>query len=381
MSSVSSLPDEGDEIHGPGLPKPIRLSEVAQIAAERLDGVADGSLKEALALRPADPPITPEPEVTDRVETGSSGSSADPPAPLAETQPDVASAEPQPIAGPEPSQAMWPPPPAVTAEASPANPESAGSPDVSQATGDAAEAPSAGPPSLATETTEVGRPFASAPADAQPSDIALDAKDPGTDALPEAPSPPTPPYVAPMLFRAEPIQAMRPVARAHGAVHPLQLAPDVAGGRNEPSLAALPTIAPTSADSDTIGAAPPLASAYGAAAKLAADATAAAEAIENLKRLLERQLPSPAQAPQQPVHELFAEPATAHAPPPLPAQEPPPEMQDYEPDPAPDEPLPRQGARNPAWRERRQFDFRGFMAGFALSWAIGAVLYIYLMAG
>ncbi len=146
MSSVSSLPDEGDEIHGPGLPKPIRLSEVIQIAAERLDGVADGSLKEALALRPADPPITPEPEPTGRVEAGSSGSSADPPALLAET-----------------------------AEASPANPESARSPDVSQATaepasgegdapqaapdaaGDTAEAPSVGPPSLATETIEVER--------------------------------------------------------------------------------------------------------------------------------------------------------------------------------------------------------------------------------
>ena len=225
------------------------------------------------------------------------------------------------------------------------------------------------------------RSLASAPADAQPSDIALDAKDLGTDASPDAPSPPAPPYVAPTLFREEPIQAMRPVARGHGAVHPLQLAPDVAGGRHEPSLAALPTIAPTSAHSETIGAALPFASTYGAAAKLAADATAASEAIENLKRLLARQLPSPAQAPRQPVHELFAEPATALAPPPLPAQEPPPETEDYELDPTPEEPLPRPGARNPAWRERRQFDFRGFMAGFALSWAIGAVLYIYLMAG
>jgi hypothetical protein len=174
---------------------------------------------------------------------------------------------------------------------------------------------------------------------------------------------------------------MRPVARGHGAVHPLELAPDITGGLHEPSLAASPTIAPTLVRSETLGSAPPLASAYGAAAKLAADATAASEAIENLKRLLERQLPKPTQAPRQPVHELFAEPATALAPPPLPAQEPPPEMQDHEPDPAPEEPLPRPSARNPAWRERRQFDIRGFMAGFALSWAIGAVLYIYLMAG
>jgi hypothetical protein len=32
-------------------------------------------------------------------------------------------------------------------------------------------------------------------------------------------------------------------------------------------------------------------------------------------------------------------------------------------------------------RERQPLDVRGFLAGFALSWAIGAVLYIYLMAG
>jgi len=29
-------------------------------------------------------------------------------------------------------------------------------------------------------------------------------------------------------------------------------------------------------------------------------------------------------------------------------------------------------------RERGRFDIRGFLAGLALSWAIGAVLYVYL---
>lgn len=370
MSSVFSLPDEGDETHGPGLPKPIRLSEVIQIAAERLDGVADGSLKEALALRPADPPITPEPEATGRVEVGPLGSGAEPPAPLAA---EAATAIPEPARSPDASQARAEPA-SQERDAHPPQP----APDV---VGDSTEAPFAAYPALATETIEVERSLASAPADAQSSDIAPNPKDLGTDASPDAPSPPAPPYVAPTRFRAEPMRAMRPVARAHGAVHPLELAPDLSGSRHEPSLAALPTIAPTSARSEAIGAAPPLASAYGAAAKLAADATAAAEAIENLKRLLERQLPNPAQAPRQPVHELFAEPATGLAPPPLPPREPPPEMQDDELDPDPEEPLPRPSARNPAWRERRQFDFRGFMAGFALSWAIGAVLYIYLTAG
>ena len=32
-------------------------------------------------------------------------------------------------------------------------------------------------------------------------------------------------------------------------------------------------------------------------------------------------------------------------------------------------------------QERSYFDFRGFLAGFALSAAIGAALYMYLMAG
>jgi hypothetical protein len=34
------------------------------------------------------------------------------------------------------------------------------------------------------------------------------------------------------------------------------------------------------------------------------------------------------------------------------------------------------------WRaDSRQFDLRGFMAGFAFAWAIGAMIYIYLLAG
>jgi hypothetical protein len=34
--------------------------------------------------------------------------------------------------------------------------------------------------------------------------------------------------------------------------------------------------------------------------------------------------------------------------------------------------------RELADRERGRFDVRGFLAGLALSWAIGAVLYVYL---
>ena len=58
-------------------------------------------------------------------------------------------------------------------------------------------------------------------------------------------------------------------------------------------------------------------------------------------------------------------------------------MQPADEEPPSSEPKPfrRAGARGVPWRERRQFDVRGFMAGFALSWAIGAALYIYLTAG
>ena len=136
----------------------------------------------------------------------------------------------------------------------------------------------------------------------------------------------------------------------------------------------------------------PLTNALDAAVRLAADASVAAEALENLKRLLERkqqlesQLPHlaagsqptaasgeadvPALTPQQPL-------ALPPLPLPLHAEQdaaggstagttvlPPP---------------PRRRRRPPP--ERRVFDVRGFMAGFALSWAFGVVLYLFMTAG
>ena len=94
-----------------------------------------------------------------------------------------------------------------------------------------------------------------------------------------------------------------------------------------------------------------------AAAKLAADATAAAEAVERLKRLLQAQLAaSPTRAPAEltAAPPEVASPATA-ASTPLPA--------------------------SPALAEQPRPDIRGFLAGFVLSAAIGAVLYLYMMAG
>ena len=133
----------------------------------------------------------------------------------------------------------------------------------------------------------------------------------------------------------------------------------------------------------------PLSSALDAAARLAADANAAAEALANLKRLLERQLPnvaaSPAPAataepeaavPATPAPVALA-PAMAPQPPSLPLHA----MRDGSGRttlrPAMLAPLPPRAARP----ERTLLDVRGFLAGFALSWAFGLVLYLYMTSG
>jgi len=104
--------------------------------------------------------------------------------------------------------------------------------------------------------------------------------------------------------------------------------------------------------------APRLVERIDAAAKLAADATAAAEAVETLKRLLQAQLAaSRPPADTAPVVALGvglgadAEAAAKSLP------------------------------SAPLSSEQRRPDVRGFLAGFVLSGAIGAVLYLYMMAG
>jgi hypothetical protein len=122
----------------------------------------------------------------------------------------------------------------------------------------------------------------------------------------------------------------------------------------------------------------PLSSALDTAVKLAADANAAAAALENLKQMLERRLPE--RSPPRPT--VHASPRTLAAAPPAQAKA----------------QLPLHAVRNgrgqtalrpavlpePARRmpvERRRLDVRGFFAGFALSWAFGVVLYLFLTAG
>jgi hypothetical protein len=147
--------------------------------------------------------------------------------------------------------------------------------------------------------------------------------------------------------------------------------------------AASPVPAPAAA-----GDAQSLTGTLGAAAKLAADANAAAEALENLKRLLERQLPDVAVGLAAPAPVASS---TAWTPGPAPeAPRPPPlpppvssvredrsGIRYPQPAPEPHVPVPR---RRPA-AERSRFDVRGFFAGFALSWAFGVVLYLFMTAG
>ena len=110
---------------------------------------------------------------------------------------------------------------------------------------------------------------------------------------------------------------------------------------------------------DTAGTGPRLVQRIDAAAKLAADATAAAAAVEHLKRLLQAQLAAngPAARPA-PAIALSVGPTADAAVVALPLAS---------------APL--------ATPEQRRPDVRGFLAGFVLSGAIGAVLYLYMMAG
>jgi hypothetical protein len=104
--------------------------------------------------------------------------------------------------------------------------------------------------------------------------------------------------------------------------------------------------------------APRLVERIDAAAKLAADATAAAEAVDALKRLLQAQLAAnPAAGAQTAAISIAATPEPGRA---------------AEPSPATPVAL---------LAEQRRPDIRGFLAGFVLSGAIGAVLYLYMMAG
>jgi hypothetical protein len=171
----------------------------------------------------------------------------------------------------------------------------------------------------------------------------------------------------------------------------------------------------------------PIATALDAAAKLAADADAAAAALESLTRMLQAHrrpastIPAPqdvAQRPAEPaprptaaepraeqmaprpgVAEAFAaqvnyapvaprSDVAEHDPLQMAPRQPRPIQRPVQLVPKPTnlpEPLrpvrPPMLRPTPMARDSRQFDLRGFLAGFAFAWAIGAMIYIYLLAG
>jgi hypothetical protein len=160
-----------------------------------------------------------------------------------------------------------------------------------------------------------------------------------------------------------------------------------AGPRAQPAAAAPPVTAPVTPPVTPPKGIEPLASALDAAVRLAADASVAAEALENLKRLLQhkQQLdglrsaqaalarPSPdaeASASEAPAAPLSVAPPLRPLPLPVHAEE----------GSVGNANLPLVPRRR-ASLERRGLDVRGFLAGFALSWAFGVVLYFFMMAG
>jgi hypothetical protein len=190
---------------------------------------------------------------------------------------------------------------------------------------------------------------------------------------------------------AQRIEAVGVQFAADPPTAPASLAPEVNGGipggedqpsaRAETAPAAVRATPPSELEPvqpfpGVAEAVPPLADAFGTAARLAADANAAAVALENLKRLLEerRLAPSRPHAAREPDHvEIRApradSPVRAHAR----------ALQRAV-------PLARSVAlptlaRLPAPPEAAALDWRGFFAGVAIAAAFGLVLYIYLIAG
>jgi hypothetical protein len=293
--------DESESNHALEPMAGVRLSDAERIASERLDGAADSSLKEALAIVPPSEPSSDGLPLVDRIEAVAASRAAETEAPTFDMKLAAEASDQQPaVQAPELSEAV-----PVEGDGAAWTEE-----------GDAA-------PSSSTVT-------------AAAADAGIEAES-GDDFHPPAGDTPQ---------AADAVPA--PSAGAHESARPL-------------------------------------ASALDAAAKLAADANAAAAALENLKRLLERQLPNvpESRAPATAEADAQTSASTSAAPalpPPLPS-------------------LPLHAVRDGSGRttlrpavlapppprrvqsERVRLDVRGFLAGFALSWAFGVVLYLFMTAG
>jgi hypothetical protein len=112
-----------------------------------------------------------------------------------------------------------------------------------------------------------------------------------------------------------------------------------------------------------------------AAAKLAGDVNAAAEAYENLRRLLQRQFADPPRANLESGRSFEVAPTPTA----LPSHASPTNLALAVRQAPMAPPSPGRWVR--AAEEPRRLDIRGFLAGFAVAAAIGAALYICLAAG
>ena len=377
MSSARFPSDDGSEPHDSTPVTGLRLTDAEKIAADRLEG-GDGSLQEALAGVVTNAPRDEIESLTDRIGAAQSG-----------------------YVGPTEATAL---------------------PFPGQATGAGAAGGSSGQALLGLrEWGEARATVAAELSDMQSQPLFLQSEQQqqggGTrwrpaeqDAEPYHPAEvepakttalePTPivepPREEPPLPEARPPEPSRPLSLNARLQAPLPEEPPAEEPPPEP-----PRAQPVSEATVT-----PIANALDAAAKLAADADAAAAALQNLTRMLQAHqrpastIPSPMQhaalrgtaplsseaearpVPMPPRSTLPPDPLQRVAPP-RPEQRP---IQRIMPRPAPPQypaarPIRAPTLRPTPVRDTRQFDLRGFLAGFAVSCAIGALIYIYLMTG
>ena len=372
--------DAGDRETGPALRTGLRLSEAGIIAAARLDIAGDGSLKEALASATV---------------TTKNGQTL-PSAPLPVDGPrnayhppltsEVAFDDQQPMLDlrfPEPPQ---PAPPTLPDDAQLTGPEPSAQPAAASAPAHQFDPPS---PGQLQHLSSIDEPRAAdVPMEVSPIFSALDAAEKSAEKTP--------------------FQITAPVHDAFesGILLPRSQLADDEGPEDGPAdlqYAEVPHTAPAIvvettlaadyaadaaalADADTHDPAEPLPpegqprpalSIDDASAKIAAEANATAEALENLKRLLGHSFPTPElgsrSTPPSADEEDFGE---GMMPPPIPAFQPPVT-------PPPMIPATMAAAlpmsmEDDMPRRRSGAAVGSFMAGFALSWVFGAVLYVYL---
>ena len=210
------------------------------------------------------------------------------------------------------------------------------------------------------------------------------------EALVTEPAPKTPPAEPSLVARVEAARE-EPVALTPADAPP----PPVDGpapARHLPDAPAHPQAATDGAQRTQAPKPPRLVDALSVASQLSADANAAVEALDSLKRMLEQpvSIPGPAPLPQLVTEQERPRPARPVAatplPPPLPRSplraQPAPELEPPRAPPPRPRPTPASALPLPAAApDRVRFDVRGFFAGFALSWAIGAVLYLFMTVG